>query len=87
MGLPLDIWNQFGATYSEFNDTSIRRKQIKKHLVKMFDELKNHLNIDAAVDKLATKYQHDALPPVFFIFFSLFDQKCETVKRNLLVCY
>ncbi|XP_031629108.1 bifunctional lysine-specific demethylase and histidyl-hydroxylase NO66 [Contarinia nasturtii] len=63
-GLPVDIWNQFGETYSEFNDLSARRKQIKTHLITMFKEIQNYLDIDSAVDKLATKYQFDALPPV-----------------------
>lgn len=64
-GVPPDIWNQFGETYS--NCVSQRREDLKDVFTRMFDRLKNHLDFDAAVDKMATKYQHDALPPVLIV--------------------
>lgn len=64
-GLPLDIWNHFGQTYAEY-DASSRRNGIKGVITNLFKLLEDHLDVDAAVDKLALKYQHDALPPVIF---------------------
>lgn len=62
-GVPLDIWTHFGETYSNCT-ASARRSAMKDVLTNMFYKLKDHLDFDAAVDKLAIKYQHDALPPV-----------------------
>lgn len=72
-GLPLDIWNHFGQTYSKF-ESNQRRETIKNVIKNMFDTLTNHLDFDDAVDKLAIKYQHDALPPVkeILYFFSAY---------------
>lgn len=64
-GLPLDIWNHFGQTYAEL-DTDGRRNQIGNHIKKLFKDIEPYLNVDDAVDTLALKYQHDALPPVSF---------------------
>lgn len=63
-GLPLDIWNQFGDVHSHLKENP-RRASIKNILTNLFQKLQNHLDIDATVDKLAIKYQHDALPPVY----------------------
>ncbi|XP_055308948.1 bifunctional lysine-specific demethylase and histidyl-hydroxylase NO66 [Sitodiplosis mosellana] len=62
-GVPVDIWNEFGETYSGC-DSSERREAMKNVLTHMFNRLVNHLDFDAAVDKMAVKFQHDALPPV-----------------------
>lgn len=62
-GVPLDIWNQFGETHFGYKENA-RRINIKNILTNMFQKLQNHLDIDAAVDKMAMKFQHDALPPV-----------------------
>lgn len=60
-GLPLDIWNNFGASYE--NLQSARKEHIKNHIGTLFERLINHLDVDEAVDRLAVKFQHDALPP------------------------
>lgn len=64
-GLPIDIWNQFGQIYADY-DGSARRNQIKGVITNLFRKLEEHLvtQIDSAVDNLALKFQHDALPPV-----------------------
>lgn len=69
-GLPVDIWHHFGHTYAEF-DRDERRQHIKNHIKSLFQKIENHLDVDDAVDKMAMKFQHDALPPVniFFFFF------------------
>lgn len=63
-GLPLDIWHNFGYTYTQFDGKAERRQQIKNHLKSLFRKIENHLDVDDAVDKMAMKFQHDALPPV-----------------------
>lgn len=68
-GLPLDIWNQFGESYVEYDQISSRRKDMKQLLFKMFNALQNYIDIDGAVDKMAIKYQHDALPPVVVVVY------------------
>lgn len=62
-GLPLHLWNHFGQTYADCV-TSKDRNIIKEVMTDMFRSLEKHLDMDSAVDKLALKYQHDALPPV-----------------------
>lgn len=63
-GIPMDIYNNFGATYSACDPTAPRRAALKNTLTNMFRLLENYLDIDSAVDQMAIKYQHDALPPV-----------------------
>lgn len=63
-GVPLDIWNQFGATYSEFDQESSRRRDVQNVISNMFKIVQKHVDLDDAVDKMAMKFQHDALPPV-----------------------
>lgn len=70
-GLPLDIWHNFGYSYAQFGKTN-RRQQITTHLKSLFRRIENHLDVDDAVDKMAMKFQHDALPPVNGLFKSLF---------------
>lgn len=60
-GLPLDIWQHLGVAHVD--RTSDRRTSIIKYLRRMFADLVNHADFDAAVDSAAIKYQHDALPP------------------------
>lgn len=63
-GLPLDIWHNFGSSYSHLDGRAERRENIKNHLKTLFRKIENHLDADDAVDKMAMKFQHDALPPV-----------------------
>lgn len=65
-GLPLDIWKEFGVTYADQHTD--RRIAIKNRMRSMFDELIRYVNIDDAVDKIAIKFQHDALPPLIASF-------------------
>lgn len=60
-GLPSDIWYNFGAAHSDID--SLRRDQIKEHMKELFSRLIDHMDLDKAVDRMATKFQHDALPP------------------------
>lgn len=78
-GVPIDIWNRFGETYSGC-DTDSRRAFMKDVILKMFRKLEDHVDVDAAVDKMAIKYQYDALPPVIIsccFFFNLFFRRIE----------
>lgn len=67
-GLPIDIWNHFGETYRQFEGDQ-RRTLIKNGIKHMFNSLIDHLDVDDAVDKLAIKYQREALPPVLYLLF------------------
>lgn len=69
-GLPVDIWTHFGSTYAEF-DTNPRRNQVKNHIKTLFRKIEEYLDMDDAVDKMAMKFQHDALPPVRFLLLLL----------------
>lgn len=69
-GVPFDIWNRFGETYAHC-DSDHRRKEMKIKLKNMFEKVLDHLDFDKAVDKLAIKYQYDALPPVRFVMLFL----------------
>lgn len=93
-GLPLDIWNQFGETYAENNNSS-QRNTIKERFRKLFRKLEENLDLDSAVDNMAIKYQHDALPPVFitnylpfsiFLTFSNFFSNSYCLFNNFIVC-
>lgn len=61
-GLPLDIWHSLGAVHAGRTHDQ-RRAIIKQQLRKMFEQLISHADFDGAVDRLAMKFQHDALPP------------------------
>lgn len=61
-GLPIDIWQNLGTVHSD-KTQAVRRNIIKNHLRKMFEKLISHADFDGAVDRLAMKFQHDALPP------------------------
>lgn len=69
-GVPVDIWNKFGETYSDC-DSNDRRNKMKTVFTDMFTKLVDYVDIDAAVDRMAIKYQHDALPPVLWTHFQL----------------
>lgn len=58
-GLPLNIWREFGFVNSQTEE----RDEIAAHVKKLFDRICQHFNLDSAVDQMALKYQHDALPP------------------------
>lgn len=63
-GLPLDIWHNFGVVFSDVE--SPRRAELKKKIRVMLKKMVNEMEdeeIDDAVDQLALRYQHDALPP------------------------
>lgn len=60
-GLPLNIWNEFGLVNKDEDTTT--RSQIISKVKKLFTKVIEHLDVDEAVDQMAIKYQHDALPP------------------------
>lgn len=62
-GLPLDIWHHFGIAHEGNVDKAARRLQIENHIKGLFNDFIQNIDIDDAVDKLAIKYQHEALPP------------------------
>ncbi len=64
-GLPLNIWQRLGVTNGgSYNN---EREAIIKNVMKCFDEVCKYVktvdNIDDAVDQMACRYQHDAMPP------------------------
>lgn len=71
-GLPFDIYDNFGLINSDIN--SPRKKDLINHIKLLCDKIKNHLPIDAGIDELAKRYQHEALPPVLTDV-----EKCVTV--------
>lgn len=58
-GLPLNIWREFGLV----NSATDAREKIAVHMKKLFERIFRHADLDSAVDQMALKYQHDALPP------------------------
>lgn len=70
-GLPMDIWSNFGLSQEQFDAVNGRRQQIKDHIKTLFRKIENHLDADDAVDKMAMKFQHDALPPVNSFFYQV----------------
>lgn len=69
-GLPVNIWQRMGIANQGDDDalssaaSANQRKAIKDTIQKMFMSIMAHLPIDEAVDRMAIRYQHDALPPV-----------------------
>uniref|UniRef100_A0A182VR16 Bifunctional lysine-specific demethylase and histidyl-hydroxylase n=1 Tax=Anopheles minimus TaxID=112268 RepID=A0A182VR16_9DIPT len=61
-GLPLDLHQHFGIVHSD--GTSAERRRLIVRMRAMFDKLFSDAAIDAAVDQLAKRFQHDALPPL-----------------------
>uniref|UniRef100_A0A182QDW8 Bifunctional lysine-specific demethylase and histidyl-hydroxylase n=1 Tax=Anopheles farauti TaxID=69004 RepID=A0A182QDW8_9DIPT len=61
-GLPLDLHQHFGIVHSD--EMSAERRRLIVRMRTMFDKLFSDTAIDAAVDQLAKRFQHDALPPL-----------------------
>uniref|UniRef100_A0A182JP86 Bifunctional lysine-specific demethylase and histidyl-hydroxylase n=1 Tax=Anopheles christyi TaxID=43041 RepID=A0A182JP86_9DIPT len=61
-GLPLDLHQHFGIVHSD--GMSVDRRRLIVRIRTMFDKLFSDAAIDAAVDQLAKRFQHDALPPL-----------------------
>ncbi|XP_058058620.1 bifunctional lysine-specific demethylase and histidyl-hydroxylase NO66 [Anopheles bellator] len=61
-GLPLDLHHHFGIVHSD--ELSFDRRRLIVRIRAMFDRLFSDAAIDAAVDQLAKRFQHDALPPM-----------------------
>uniref|UniRef100_A0A2M3ZAP3 Bifunctional lysine-specific demethylase and histidyl-hydroxylase n=1 Tax=Anopheles braziliensis TaxID=58242 RepID=A0A2M3ZAP3_9DIPT len=61
-GLPFDLHQHFGIVHSD--EVSSERRRLTVRLRAMFDRLFSDAAIDAAVDQLAKRFQHDALPPM-----------------------
>uniref|UniRef100_A0A2M4CRC6 Bifunctional lysine-specific demethylase and histidyl-hydroxylase n=1 Tax=Anopheles darlingi TaxID=43151 RepID=A0A2M4CRC6_ANODA len=61
-GLPFDLHQHFGIVHSD--EVSSERRRLTVRLRAMFDRLFSDSAIDAAVDQLAKRFQHDALPPM-----------------------
>uniref|UniRef100_A0A4Y0BHI3 Bifunctional lysine-specific demethylase and histidyl-hydroxylase n=1 Tax=Anopheles funestus TaxID=62324 RepID=A0A4Y0BHI3_ANOFN len=61
-GLPLDLHQHFGIVHSD--GMSAERRRLIVRIRTMFDKLFSDAAIDAAVDQLAKRFQHDALPPL-----------------------
>lgn len=60
-GLPLDMWQVMGLVNSD--KESAQRTAIIKKLRSCFDAICKAAPLDDAVDQMAKRYQHDALPP------------------------
>lgn len=64
-GLPLNIWQRMGVVNSD--NYLPERDAITKNIMKCFDKVCSYVkadtNLDNAVDQMALRYQHDALPP------------------------
>ncbi|XP_011548076.3 ribosomal oxygenase 1 [Plutella xylostella] len=61
-GLPFDLYDNFGLVNSDVvND---RKEETLATFRALCDKIKDYLPVDTAVDELAKKFQHDALPPV-----------------------
>lgn len=58
-GLPLNIWREFGLV----NSSTESRREIAARMKSLFGRIIQHADLDSAVDQMALKYQHDALPP------------------------
>uniref|UniRef100_A0A182N611 Bifunctional lysine-specific demethylase and histidyl-hydroxylase n=1 Tax=Anopheles dirus TaxID=7168 RepID=A0A182N611_9DIPT len=61
-GIPLDLHQHFGIVHSD--EMSTERRRLIVRMRAMFDKLFSDTAIDAAVDQLAKRFQHDALPPL-----------------------
>lgn len=61
-GIPMDLHQHFGIVHSD-NETPTRKEFIKK-IKSLFDTIFSEDAIDTAVDQMAKRFQHDALPPL-----------------------
>lgn len=78
-GLPLNVWYNAGIVHSDV--VSPERKEFVRRCRNLIAKSLEEIPIDQAVDQLAKKFQHEALPP------SLTDaEKCRTVfgSKNLV---
>ncbi|KAJ6634761.1 Bifunctional lysine-specific demethylase and histidyl-hydroxylase NO66 [Pseudolycoriella hygida] len=64
-GLPVDIWQRLGVVNSDnfYPERDAIIKQIKSCFDKVCRYVKKDANLDNAVDQMAVRYQHDAMPP------------------------
>lgn len=61
-GIPIDLHNHFGIIHSD--DKTPSRKQFANHIKSLIDKIFSEEALDHAVDQLAKRFQHDALPPL-----------------------
>lgn len=79
-GLPLNIWSTMGLVYKDEESPS-RTQNIAK-LRRLFAKALNYMDADEAVDEMALKYQHDALPPAITVSESartVYGNKCKVL--------
>lgn len=64
-GLPLDIWQNMGVVNSDnyYRERDSIIAQIKSCFETVCRHVRADSNLDNAVDQMALRYQHDALPP------------------------
>eukprot|EP00026_Physarum_polycephalum_P007994 Phypoly_transcript_08067.p1 GENE.Phypoly_transcript_08067~~Phypoly_transcript_08067.p1 ORF type:complete len:491 (+),score=78.22 Phypoly_transcript_08067:42-1514(+) len=62
-GLPKNMFGYMGVAYQD-NDDDEDRQAFIAHMKGLWDQLFEHLPLDAAADKMGIKFQHEALPPV-----------------------
>lgn len=64
-GLPLDIWQNMGVVNSDnyYRERDLVIAQIKECFETVGRHVKADTTLDNAVDQMALRYQHDALPP------------------------
>lgn len=64
-GLPLNIWQRFGIVHGDnyLPDRDAITGTIMKCFKKVCESVRSETNLDNAVDQMAIRYQHDALPP------------------------
>lgn len=64
-GLPLDIWQNMGVVNSDnyYRDRDVVIAEIKRCFETVCRYVKSDTTLDNAVDQMALRYQHDALPP------------------------
>uniref|UniRef100_A0A1I8Q8M4 Bifunctional lysine-specific demethylase and histidyl-hydroxylase n=1 Tax=Stomoxys calcitrans TaxID=35570 RepID=A0A1I8Q8M4_STOCA len=90
-GLPLTTWQNAGIAFSE-NDTKDRAnlvEKVKQLLHRSIKELPLMDILDAAVDQVAKKFQHEALPPEILPYEkarTVFGSRNHTNERGECVC-
>lgn len=90
-GLPLDLWQHAGIAFSE-NDTK-ERADCKHHVAKLLSKTLRQMPLDtffdAAVDQLAKKFQHEALPPLITPFEkqrTIYGSRSTTNNKGECIC-
>lgn len=82
-GLPMNIWSTFGLVNQDEDPN--QRSQIITHIKNLFQRVINHLDVDEAVDQMALKYQHDALPPAIMpdeAPLTMYGNKCKVAANG-----